>query len=95
MADAVNYRWFTGCSWRMLPHDFPPWKTVYAQFRRWHRAGLLRSVRAIALARKRSSPGNSDTTGKKSNASRRPSAASSPGVTTKVNECGKRRVALQ
>ena len=19
----------TGCSWRQLPHDFPPWETVY------------------------------------------------------------------
>ena len=24
-----------GCSWRMLPHDFPPWKTVYNYFERW------------------------------------------------------------
>ena len=22
----------TGCQWRMLPHDFPPWKTVYQIF---------------------------------------------------------------
>jgi putative transposase len=24
-----------GVSWRMLPHDFPPWQTVYSQVRRW------------------------------------------------------------
>jgi putative transposase len=25
----------TGCQWRMLPAEFPPWQTVYGQFRRW------------------------------------------------------------
>ena len=25
----------TGCQWRMLPHDFPPWSTVYHHFRKW------------------------------------------------------------
>ena len=25
--------------WRLLPHDFPPWQTVYQQFRRWKEAG--------------------------------------------------------
>ena len=27
--DAIRYRTRTGCAWRLLPHDFPPWKTVY------------------------------------------------------------------
>lgn len=46
---AINYRWATGCSWRMLPHDFPPWATVYAYFRRWERAGILPNLREILL----------------------------------------------
>ena len=25
----------SGCAWRLLPHDFPPWKTVYHYFRSW------------------------------------------------------------
>jgi putative transposase len=25
----------TGCPWRLLPKDFPPWKSVYDWFRRW------------------------------------------------------------
>lgn len=45
VVDAINYRWNTGCSWRMLPHDFPPWQTVYWYFRVWQRAGTLRPVR--------------------------------------------------
>jgi len=35
MLDAIFYLIRSGCSWRLLPHDFPPWETVYAQFRRW------------------------------------------------------------
>lgn len=47
--DAVNYRWQTGCSWRMLPHDFPPWTTVYTHVRNWQRRGVLREVRAALV----------------------------------------------
>jgi putative transposase len=25
----------TGCQWRMLPREFPPWKTAYHYFRVW------------------------------------------------------------
>ena len=27
----------TGCQWRMLPHEFPPWQTVYYHFRKWQK----------------------------------------------------------
>jgi len=32
---AVFYVLKSGCPWRLLPKDFPPWKTVYDWFRRW------------------------------------------------------------
>ena len=35
MLNAIFYVLRTGCSWRDLPHDFPPWKSVYSQFLRW------------------------------------------------------------
>jgi transposase len=35
LLDAMFYVLRTGCQWRQLPHDFPPWGTVAAQFRRW------------------------------------------------------------
>ena len=38
--DAYWYVLRAGCSWRMLPHDFPKWQTVYSQVRRWKLAGL-------------------------------------------------------
>jgi putative transposase len=28
-----------GCAWRMLPCNFPPWKTVYHYFRLWRKDG--------------------------------------------------------
>ena len=31
----------TGCQWRYMPHDFPNWKTVYEQFRRWKKQGVF------------------------------------------------------
>jgi len=33
--DAVLYIVKGGIQWRLLPHDFPPWKTVYHVYRKW------------------------------------------------------------
>lgn len=38
--DAIFYVLRTGCAWRLLPHDFPAWQTVYGYFRRWRKEGL-------------------------------------------------------
>jgi putative transposase len=37
--NAIFYLNREGCSWRALPHDFPPWKTVYNYFEDWKRDG--------------------------------------------------------
>jgi transposase len=39
-------RWLAraGAPWRLLPHDFPPWQTVYQQFRRWNEAGCFEAM---------------------------------------------------
>jgi transposase len=36
-------RWIVraGTSWRLMPHDLPPWYTVYQQSRRWFKAGVF------------------------------------------------------
>lgn len=39
IVDAIFYVLKTGCSWRDLPGDFPPWNTVWKWFRRWRRDG--------------------------------------------------------
>jgi putative transposase len=31
----------SGCQWRMLPHDLPPWRDVYDHFDRWRKSGQL------------------------------------------------------
>jgi putative transposase len=37
--NAIFYVVKSGCAWRLLPHDFPPWKTVYHYFRLWRLDG--------------------------------------------------------
>ena len=38
--NAIFYLNKTGCPWRMLPGDFPPWQTVYSYFREWRLGGV-------------------------------------------------------
>lgn len=40
IVDAVLYIWRTGCQWRALSHDFPPWMTVSSDFYPWRDDGL-------------------------------------------------------
>ncbi|OFW84558.1 MAG: hypothetical protein A3E50_07645 [Alphaproteobacteria bacterium RIFCSPHIGHO2_12_FULL_42_100] len=40
LLNAVFYVVKTGCQWRQLPKDFPPWKTVYSFFRRAKSKGI-------------------------------------------------------
>ncbi|MDE3722889.1 IS5 family transposase [Nocardiopsis sp. N85] len=40
VVDAILYVVRTGCSWRHLPTDLPPWQTVYWHFTRWKEAGV-------------------------------------------------------
>lgn len=44
--NAIFYLLRSGCVWRMLPHDLPPWQTVYDYFRRWRRDGVWEQVNA-------------------------------------------------
>lgn len=37
--DALFYLDRTGSQWRALPHDFPPWSTVWSSFRKWRNDG--------------------------------------------------------
>lgn len=41
LVDACSYVVRTGCAWRMLPREFPPWHNVYKTFRRWSAAGTF------------------------------------------------------
>lgn len=37
--NGILYLVRTGCQWRLLPKDFPPWSTVHTWYRRWRRDG--------------------------------------------------------
>jgi putative transposase len=42
--NAIFYIVRSGCTWRMLPHDLPPWKTVYHYFRLWRKDGTWERI---------------------------------------------------
>jgi transposase len=44
IVDAILYLACTGCQWRYLPKDFPPWPTVYWYFSRWHDDGTVEKI---------------------------------------------------
>jgi transposase len=51
--DAIFYVLRSGSAWRLLPHDFPPWKTVYHYFRLWRIDGTWEKLNAAIRARLR------------------------------------------
>ena len=39
IVDGIFYLVRSGCAWRMLPREYPPWPTVHDYYRRWRRDG--------------------------------------------------------
>jgi putative transposase len=46
--DGIFYVVRTGCQWRQLPHEYPPWPTVYWWFRRFRLDGTWIHLHARA-----------------------------------------------
>lgn len=44
VVNAICYVLRSGCAWRLLPHDFPPWQTVYHYFRLWRDEGIFEQL---------------------------------------------------
>jgi transposase len=44
VVDAILYVVRTGCAWRALPADFPPWQTVYWYFNRWEQTKVTEKI---------------------------------------------------
>lgn len=44
LVDAILYVVRTGCAWRQLPADFPPWQTVYWYFNRWEQYKVTEQI---------------------------------------------------
>src|ERR687896_10710 len=55
--NAIFYVLRSGCAWRLLPHDLPPWKTVYHYFRLWRLQGLWDKLHAALYAAARLNAG--------------------------------------
>jgi putative transposase len=53
LLDAIFYVLRSGCPWRLLPRDFPPWRTVYHYFRQWRLAGIFEQINAVLRKRLR------------------------------------------
>ena len=64
--NAVFYVLKSGCPWRLLPRDFPPWRSVYHWFRTWRIDGTWERLNAALRERLRARVGRNP---------RRPSAA--------------------
>ncbi len=53
IVNAILYVLRGGNSWRMIPHDLPPWQTAYFYFRRWRDAGTWEAIHTTLRERLR------------------------------------------
>jgi putative transposase len=61
LLNAIRYQERTGCQWRNLPHDFPPWKTVSYWFYTWKKQGRYEVLRERVARRMREAEGRAPT----------------------------------
>lgn len=59
--NAIFYVLRGGIPWRMLPHDLPPWKTVYHYFRAWRMEGVWEEINQALRERERMRQGREPT----------------------------------
>ena len=57
VVDAIFYSAQTGCQWRLLPKDFPPFTTVQRYFYAWRDRGVWRTINHILLMEVRQAAG--------------------------------------
>ncbi len=57
LLNAVFYVVKTGCQWRHLPHDFPPYQTVYSFYRRTLKSGLWDKILQYLVVKTRENAG--------------------------------------
>ena len=57
--NGILYLTKTGCQWRMLPHTFGCWQTVYGYFNKWREQGVFERVQQVLTRRERKRQGRS------------------------------------
>jgi putative transposase len=55
--NGILYLVRSGCQWRLLPHDFPPWSTVHTWYRRWRGDGTWERINEALRRQVRSAAG--------------------------------------
>src|SRR6202007_1227882 len=58
IVEAILYLSWTGCPWRALPKEFPPYSTVQGYFYRWREDGLWERINQALVARARQRAGH-------------------------------------
>ena len=59
--NGILYVLRNGCAWRAMPHDFPPWGTVWWYFREWRRDGTWERVHEALQSKVRQAEGSDPT----------------------------------
>ena len=57
IVNGIRYVLRSGCAWRLLPHDLPPWQVVYHYFWRWRREGVWQAIHEALLPQVRQAQG--------------------------------------
>lgn len=60
IVNAILYVNRTGCAWEYLPHDFPPFKTVYGYFAAWRDDGTTEHIHDLLRRRLRRARGRTE-----------------------------------
>ncbi len=59
--NGILYVLRSGCPWRMVPHDLPPWETLYKYFRQWTKDGTWERIHETLRPKVREAEGRDPT----------------------------------